>query len=266
MYIISKVKDYYDSVGAQYGIDKSVPFKREKKEITGDKSSFYDPIKKLLGAYGRELDFPDSILLDMAIGNPNSKLLVRKYWYCIGFCGKNYILLRAIIERGLPNVTPYGMFSDKEIFLYSDQYIPYMEEAHKNRPEKKKYSWQEPTNYNNIINNIKAIEAIDYSNIYFENKVPYFLFLIEGYGRTNYNEFNYNPVLNPILKDYQFFKVKNSFTAFQEIQQYISGVIGVDANEPIITDDKYKILAAGFSLRTSFRKDAGKPRPRKQRR
>ena len=266
MYIISKHTDFYDSVGSQYGIDKSIIYKRERIELLENKGGFFGPIKKVLTGYGTHLDFPNHAILKAAPGNPKSTLNVRKYWYGIGFCGKFYVCLKIVVEKGTPAQTPYGFAEDKEYFLYSDQFLPIMEDEVKNTPQPKKYAWRwsAPTNYNHVINNIKALENLDYSSVFYDRKVPAFMFLIEGNSRLNDNQYNYNPVLNPILKDYLFFKVKNSFTAFQEIQQYISGVIGIGNNEPIVTDDKYKIIAAGFDVKTSFRKDSGKPRPRKQ--
>ena len=262
MYIISKYPDYYDSVGAQYGIDKSIIYKRDKTELTATKGEFYGPIKKVLAGYGTHLDFPNHVILKAATGNPKSTCNVRKYWYGIGFCGKLYVCLKIIVEKAVP----YGVPADKEYFLYSDQLLPIMEEEVNNTPQPKKYAfrWSAPTNYNHVINNIKALENLDYSSVFYERKVPVFMFMIEGNNNRDILN-SYNPVLNPVLKDFLFFKVKDAFTAFQEIQQYISGVIGVGNNEPIVTDDKYKILAAGFSLTTSFRKDKEiKPRVKKR--
>jgi hypothetical protein len=60
--------------------------------------------------------------------------------------------------------------------------------------------------------------------------------------------------LNPNLKDLQFQKYKDAYSTFQEIQSYISGILGVTTPETIVLSDKSKILKAGFDPKTSFRK------------
>jgi hypothetical protein len=95
----------------------------------------------------------------------------------------------------------------------------------------------------------------------FERKIPVFAFSLTS---SRWNNHEGSLVINPNLSAFEFWKVKDPFSAFQEIQQYISGVIGTGGNEPVVTSDTYKIMAAGFDLKTSFRKDPGKPKPRKQ--
>ena len=57
-----------------------------------------------------------------------------------------------------------------------------------------------------------------------------------------------------MLKDYEFYKKFDSFAAFQEIQMFLSGVLGNKENEIIVVSDKDKIAQHGFD-KFSFRKD-----------
>ena len=73
-------------------------------------------------------------------------------------------------------------------------------------------------------------------------------------------------ITNPTLKDYEFYKVQDSFTAFQEIQMFLGGVLGKGEKEIVEIEDKYKISQHGFDNK-SFRRDKanGKKRPQSQR-
>ncbi len=58
---------------------------------------------------------------------------------------------------------------------------------------------------------------------------------------------------NPQLKDIGFQKVKDAFTAYQEIDSYLSGVLGATVNPTIDVADVHRLEGHGFDKRTSFR-------------
>lgn len=64
-------------------------------------------------------------------------------------------------------------------------------------------------------------------------------------------------VINPKLKDYQFDRIKDSFTAFQEISIYLSNIL-VEQKETVVIEDKFRIEQHGFDLKKSFRKEKNK--------
>lgn len=66
-------------------------------------------------------------------------------------------------------------------------------------------------------------------------------------GWTEYSE------INPLLNEYEFQRVLDPFTVYQEIDMFISGILG---NTEVIPEmrDKDKIVSHGFDLKTSFRK------------
>ena len=255
MYIISKHKDYYDSIGDQFGVDKSVIYKRESIELKGlDLLKFTSLVKKSLeGSWdsgaGR-FEFPN-----------HTKFEMEAMWYLIHFCGVNHIMLRLTYLKAGPKISPYMTPEDITYHLYGDEIIDPLLEAANSKMRKSKYNRKIHNKYSTTIENIKKIEALDFSKLINELKVP--IFVLEVYGGHRYSALREKGILNPILSDYSFYKVKTPPAAFQEVQQYISGVLGVDSNPVIVTDDKYKILAAGFDDKTSFRKDPGKPKPRK---
>ena len=58
---------------------------------------------------------------------------------------------------------------------------------------------------------------------------------------------------NPQLMAIGFQKVKDAFTAYQEIDSYLSGVLGVNANPVVEVADVHRLEGHGFDKRTSFR-------------
>ena len=60
--------------------------------------------------------------------------------------------------------------------------------------------------------------------------------------------------LNPNLKDLHFHKYKDSYSTFQDIQSYLSGILGIAQHPTLELSDRSKILKAGFDPKTSFRK------------
>lgn len=61
-----------------------------------------------------------------------------------------------------------------------------------------------------------------------------------------------NGIANPRLKDYQFERIKDSNTAFQEISMYLSNIL-IEQKDTAVIEDKYRIQQHGFDLKGSFR-------------
>jgi hypothetical protein len=69
-------------------------------------------------------------------------------------------------------------------------------------------------------------------------------------------------IINPCLKDYQFHKIVDPYTAFQELQMYISGVLSTgDKNPQKPISDELKAQSKGFD-EWSFRKKVHQSKPR----
>jgi hypothetical protein len=61
-----------------------------------------------------------------------------------------------------------------------------------------------------------------------------------------------NGLLNPRLKDIGFERIKDAFSAFQEISMYLANIL-VEQKKIAHVDDKYRIEQHGFDLKQSFR-------------
>jgi len=59
-------------------------------------------------------------------------------------------------------------------------------------------------------------------------------------------------LLNPRLKDLDFERIKDSFTAFQEISMYLANIL-VEQKQIASVDDKDRIEGHGFDIKQSFR-------------
>ena len=91
-----------------------------------------------------------------------------------------------------------------------------------------------------------------YKNLFIDKKVPLFALT------------NEKIILNANLKDYRFAKIKDPFTAFQDIMMYISGVLGVGEPEMVEISNNDMRDKKGFDD-WSFKKhpdDTKKPRRR----
>ena len=77
--------------------------------------------------------------------------------------------------------------------------------------------------------------------------------MIGTYTRTRNIKF----FINPNLKNYEFYKIFDTFQAFQEIQMFLGGVLGAGEKNIIEVEDKYKIAGHGFN-KWSFRRESKK--------
>lgn len=62
-----------------------------------------------------------------------------------------------------------------------------------------------------------------------------------------------NLYVNPPLKEYNFQRVKDPFTLFQDISQFYETFLVTEKEVPVTVSDKDKIKQHGFDLKTSFR-------------
>jgi hypothetical protein len=230
MLIISKHKDYYDGVVGTTGVDKTIVFERTLKEI--------EDWKKFPKSFQRKSRWNDNnqLIQRFSYSNNSTKYTDASH-FIVGFCGKLYLGFKMIYEK------PNTLFKDTIVDITYDV-------------EEFKTHFNQRWSFADFDEFIEYIKNYDCINIHRELNTPIFLldmnFLNSAYrSRERF-------VINPILKDYQFYKVFDTFTAFQEIQMYISGVLGVGENPVIEISDKDKITQHGFDPKWSFRKPPSK--------
>lgn len=230
MLIISKFHDYYDTVIKSAGVDKSIVFNRTERKVVFEwprnKSGFVShsfPHRDYqhISEYYRRKD-------EVGFG-----------CFAVGFCGKTYCGIKI-----------------GQTHIYGDDAFAWIDE------ENKKGRW---------------------GDWEMENKIPYwkeFKFPMEMFRNYNspilllnapeFNDLDRNQLdsishtlrfgkylslrINPVLKDCEFHKVIDAFTAFQEIQMFVSGVLGKTEKETVKISDNNKIVEHGFDPKWSFRK------------
>lgn len=237
MRIISKFTDYYDG-GAVYGIDPLHTYIREKKEIE-----------------------------DYKINHSLSNFSV------IGFCGELYVVvLHPSLTRQYYPEKPikgeYFLIGDDAIKYkyYDEQYYRFDNKYNIKdgtivpRFPKGKYNYHKYISYqiSNIQNEYNELKnSNELKEIFLKYKTPIFLLFKSTNHHTDVNRYKQygTLILNIKLKDLEFFKIKNTTTAFQEVEQYISNILVSDPQGDVTVGDDIVIRdSKGFDDK-SFKKE-----------
>lgn len=235
MKILSKVHDYYDSAAA-YGV--SDQYWKRQNDITYRKDPDLEDILRRASCWG---------------GTPT----------IIMFCGKAY----AVISLQGPGWPP-------EIFLVTkpEDFDAYRRiyEAGLNPPYPGKWPqldprpsrWRSRDSYadQGFQAFMDDVAKLDCEKYHREYNAPILHISSVSMDRQSCYQDNagrsrrmVTMQTNPWLKAIGFQKVKDAFTAYQELDSYIFGVLGVDANPIVQTSDKDRLVAHGFDNRVSFR-------------
>lgn len=234
MYIISKNKDYYDGVVGTMGVDKTIVYERSTIETEDSKDMPKEFQPSINQSWNNRRD---NHFLNVGYMRTESKKYNDVDSFIIGFCGKLYlgwkfyynvkkIDERSVIVDAVKTDIIYG-FENAKKYLKSG-------------------FWKDTTQ-----EDIDYILKYDSINMFRTLNSPIFIY------DTSRPSNGSTLIINPILKDYEFYKVVDSFTAFQEIQMFIGGVLGIGEKEIIEVEDKYKIPQHGFD-KWSFRKESVK--------
>ena len=211
--------DYYDNA-VGYGIDENVHYNRFIKEV------------ELI--FARTTDHP--------IGIYDGEL------FLLGFCGEIMPMIEIqITDKERQIVSRRFAYDYNELIDFKNEKIRY----YKLHPRSKWYPRQEeivdfPKNEKSVIKQFFQDWRWKDDSVFLKNKVPVWVKKLRHYNKM--------AILNPRLKDYGFDRIKDSFTAFQEISMYLSNIL-VEQKEVAVIEDKYRIEQHGFDLKTSFRKE-----------
>lgn len=248
MYIISKKKDYYDGVAGTTGIDKTIVYDRQIVEL--EKDEIPNEFKKrgfFTNSRDREKN-PLYLLSNADINKKYKAIYPRGAYYIIGFCGKLYI--------------GWKFYSYKENY---HEYLDNINISFNYNINEIKEILEEKSFWGVVADQINYIQNFDAMDWFRKFNTPCFIY-DHDYGRRHLDEKYWRGnnvqkfIINPLLKEYEFFKVFDSFQAFQEISMFLSGVLGNKEKDIVQVADKYKIAGHGFD-KWSFRKE---PEDKKQ--
>jgi hypothetical protein len=222
-------KDYYDSVAYSMGnADETILYKREEKSF---KVKSINSRSKI----GQYIEFP---INDLYV---NRGLSI----FVIGFCGRTYVGAMVYeYETSTVSIT----YSYEEIINYIHERRGGVEGwrmfATLSRQQE---DIEEVTDFFNKWNDVEHIELFHQLN------TPIFLVGAKDYssGRYGYSVPIYS---NVILKDLKFFKIKDSFTAYQELETFMGGVLTNTELDWQPMNEKEAIQAKGFDKTHAFRK------------
>lgn len=239
MRIISKFHDYYDSAMA-HGQDQTVVFTRHTAEL--------EVTKAMKSRFASEQIF-------FVRGNKKHKMLMSHVH--IAFCGKTYRAIEAKIFDSDESENVHQFDATKPIavkYCYDVETLREFLDGYKFKINMNEYSWQ-PELEPRIKAFLERQGTEEHTEFLVENKIAIMIYY--GHEAWRGGRFQVKPqdsaVLNPFLKDVEFYKVLDSFTAYQELDMFISGTLPQSTAMPIEIADKDKIPQHGFD-KWSFRK------------
>lgn len=235
MRIISKHKDYYDTVQA-YGIDTTSMYIRKIKEFKTDTDEVIT-VRKLL--------FPNEDYLHRNISwYKNNEQFDVEDFKVIFFCGKVF-----------PFFTfkkTYG-FNTKYFNCYNLSSIDTTIRKYGGKSIKNDWVHKKKTAGLRLVRHVAnklvkdrlgiSIGAQVLLDLHHKFEVPYFM----------YSDSDKNIVFNPNLKKQSFYKIYDTFTAYQEIDMFLSGILGGQSPKIIELDDLMRKAKHGFD-KWSFKK------------
>lgn len=217
MRIISKFSDFYDGV-MRTGMDKEVVYVREKKDVL---------LKKPF-----DIDFSTTDSRSWSNGQ-----IVDTYKVCtvfLGFCGSIYKIFTVTSDEW------------RYVFYNYEEFKTFMLNSNMGS----KYDFREgnwwPSKYYKFRNH----DTSKMTELFHQFQTPLFLLNHEYYyskpGKTTIT-------LGPCLKDLKFQTIKDPYTTYQDIFQYVAGTLNKPENKMVEISDKDKISKHGFD-RWSFKK------------
>lgn len=244
MRIISKFRDYYDCIQS-VGYDPDLCYIRKSeileekvftsRRINGDQIFGYPTIAEFKFFI---IGFCGNIFQGVEISSPNNN--IKHLCYSIDDVDKvvNLINNKVLTNHYYYGKNKYKYYVDRfDSFLRKNMIKFFSSEYLQDPQSTERLHYYKEMNVKNI-NNLKQV--------FTDKEVPCFVVYHEPH-REQILE------LNPCLSDYGFQKVKDPYTAYQEIAQYISGVIGIKSPETIDISDEDKLWEKGFD-NWSFKK------------
>jgi hypothetical protein len=253
MRIISKERDYYDSVQRE-GQDQSVVFMRIRSDV--NLKDLPPLAKSIFDQNGSITSFESK---EQKIELDTIRIL---------FCGKLYGGIRARIHKK----DQFGFDTiEFKTFYEFDELVNWLSSSGHEETEERKYYRSTPTRIKTIdklkakkVHEFLAQQGLDVlMKEAIENRwiiVTASLDYDPDSTRWYRHGWTHRIAINGSnLKDYQFFKLFDHRTAYQELDMFISGTLPQSTQMPIEIEDKYRIPQHGFD-KMSFRKPKSKKR------
>ena len=228
MRILSEVHDYYDSV-QKSGQDATLLYVRRPRTVRYENSSRY----------------PRPTTHKRWWFYHSDRLEVREH--VIGFCGKVYgvLVLAKPLAEGHRTAPAICYTLDEVDRFIEASYKPKQVQAYYAETYKRNWrSLQRRTVFRTFFEECKAKQNA-FSEIFTENRCPVFV----AYRGDRECSITFNAP----LKDFEFFRIFDTYTAFQEIAMFM-GNLAVPLKPISAIPDKDMVEIKGFDKKWSFRK------------
>ena len=233
----SEIHDYYDGLISQhgYGTEGNLFF---RKPITY-KQDLPENLKFLL----EDIEIKHTRLQDT-----HKKSYYFKFFKVL-VCGKLYGGVRVLYDtKSLTTILECGPNIKNEFFYDYDKLESFMEEKEIKFDEVRqtRYYWRYGGSKNVCESSIKDhLKVVDKLQKCIDTKSVIATII----PTDRYFEIE----LNSELKKFEFYKVLDSFTIWQELAMYIDGTLSSPGNQIVEIADKYKIEGHGFDTKYGFR-------------
>lgn len=228
MKIISKLFDYYDKVGA-YGVD-DIYYKRVRERFEF-KASERGWTSNQLRDYHMWYDTDEY--------EWGHNTIQGYHLFLIGFCGDFYPCINVRYRK---DSTPDKIFYDPEKFYNEVTTYGY---------PRGQFGDNQKLKFKQSVNEFfDARQYQKYANAFVDYNCPIFSIRLTDTGKTEL-------FTNIILKDFNFQKAVDPYSAYQRISSYISGVLGTKEHELVQISDLSMRDKKGFD-KWSFKKQKTK--------
>lgn len=237
MRIISSFSDYYDVVQRQ-GQDQTLHYIREKHTVKLPKYPFPE-LRERWWSW-RKLQ-PQGII--------------------VGFCGKIFPVIKLVKDSNDIHSVHTYCFNDHEVLKWVFNNTKKKDVRAYGEPLKKRGSWRQTAASTRVAIEkffSKAREQFTQHEKLFEQfESPIFM---ANTNNGSITQAEYPVEINPCLRDIEFYRLIDPYTAFQELSMYLGSLAQPEKPIPAVSD-KDMLVAKGFN-KYSFRKDPSTKRRR----
>jgi hypothetical protein len=174
--------------------------------------------------------------------------------FVIGFCGREYVgaMLGGYISADYGTESRIKIRKDARF----DTRITYdLDEILDFIHPPTKHSWHK-TRRSKVASALEIINGREYDKHFLEHKVPSYLFVANAWSKS------IAFIKNPNLKELEFSKVFDAFTAHQELSMYLGDVLRMRDKDTIEISDEDRAKSKGFD-KWSFRRETHPSKPRR---
>lgn len=225
MKIFSKFRDFYDTASS-HGIDKEIVYVREQDVIRIPR------VEEMPYAYDFSSRAPH-----------NGEMLyvrVSVDFILVGFCGTIFPGAHIEVKIDDMNLTEnYYCYSHESLIKFCAKLGHVLEEH--------RWSWNSRMSSKEFFSSPHA----NWHSQFHLHKTPIFIVRRDDDSKAKRN---HQILVNPMLKNFNFQTVKDAYSAFQEIQMYVSGVLGASSKPMLKLSDKELAKKRGHDGVYSFRK------------